>query len=128
MDYTLLIEEARKVKEKAYAPYSGYKVGAAVLTAKGNVYAGCNVENASYGLSMCAERIALYKAISQEEKEIKAIAIIAESEVSPCGACRQVLFEFAPEAEVVTLSPAGVIEVIKVKEYLPKAFSLKKLP
>ena len=128
MDYKDLAMEAREARKKAYAPYSKYKVGAAVLTAQGNVYTGSNVENSSYGLSMCAERVALFKAVSQGEVEIKAVAIVAEADVSPCGACRQVLFEFAPEADVITLSSTGEVEVTKVKDFLPKAFALKKLP
>ena len=91
-----LIDTARKYREFSYSPYSKFKVGAAVLTKKGNVYGGCNIENSSYPVTNCAERTAIFKAVSEGEKEIEAIALIADTEgpCSPCGACRQVMGEF----------------------------------
>ena len=93
MDKNRLIQEAIEARKQAYTPYSQFKVGAAVLTADGNVFRGCNIENASYGLTNCAERTAIFKAISEGEPKVKAIAIVADTEgpVSPCGACRQVI-------------------------------------
>lgn len=91
-----LLEEARKVAEKAYAPYSKYPVGAALLTKGGDVYVGCNIENASYGLTICAERVAIFKAVADGRRDFTAIAIVGgEREIAyPCGACRQVMAEF----------------------------------
>jgi len=94
-----LIEKARKAKEFAYSPYSKFPVGAAILAKSGKVYTGCNIENSSFGLSICAERVALFKAVSVGEKEFVKLAVVGpeNSSVFPCGACRQVLFEFAPD-------------------------------
>ena len=96
MNFEKLIEQARVVRDKAYAPYSNFKVGAALLTKSGRIFTGCNVENLSFGLTICAERNAVAAAIAAGEREFAAIAVVAESRtpVSPCGACRQVLAEF----------------------------------
>jgi cytidine deaminase len=96
MDSERLVELAREAKERAYAPYSGFKVGAAVLTRRGAVHVGCNVENASLGLTVCAERVAVFRAVSEGDVEIEAVVIVTDGEepVAPCGACRQVLREF----------------------------------
>ncbi|MCD1260452.1 cytidine deaminase [Paenibacillus athensensis] len=101
-----LIEAARKARLKAYTPYSGFQVGAAVLTKQGKVITGCNIENASYGLCNCAERTALFKAYSEGDVEVEAIAVVADSEgpVSPCGACRQVMLELCPGETPVLLT------------------------
>lgn len=123
VDYISLLSKAKEAREKAYAPYSKYKVGAALLTADGNVFTGCNVENVSYGLSMCAERTALFTAIAAGKRKFSAMAVVASSpEVSPCGACRQVLCELAPQAEIITFSRTGEIKIKKVAELLPEAF------
>src|SRR4051794_33319409 len=96
-----LLRRALQVRERAYAPYSGYQVGAAIMSATGKIYTGCNVENASYGLTVCAERNAIFKAISEGEREFVAIAVVTANGGSPCGACRQVIFEFMhPDAPV----------------------------
>ena len=126
MDYKLLLEKASQARDAAYAPYSGFKVGAALLTPEGDVYTGCNIENASYGLSICAERTALFHAVSQGAREFSAVAIAATPGVTPCGACRQVLAEFSPDADVVTLTKEGSMDIKKVRQLLPAFFSLNK--
>ncbi len=103
-----LCQTAIDAMSQAYAPYSGYSVGAAVLTEGGQTYAGCNVENASYGLAMCAERVAVGRAVSQGERKLLAVAVATRDGGSPCGACRQVLAEFAEGSlEVFLVNPAG---------------------
>ena len=124
-----LIAASKMAVDNAYAPYSGFKVGAAVLGGSGKVYTGCNVENASYGLSICAERAAIYKAVSEGEREIRAVAISNSSGkvAFPCGACRQVMAEFAPAGDGVTVylvSDAGV-EAHSLSDLLPHAFKLE---
>ncbi len=101
-----MIEVARKVSKRAYAPYSGYKVGAALKTKSGKIFSGCNVENASYGLTNCAERTAVFKAISEGENEFVEIVIFTDSDKlpTPCGACRQVLAEFSSDLKVKMIS------------------------
>jgi len=123
-----LMRAARAAMEKAYAPYSGFKVGAAVLGGSGGIYAGCNVENASYGLTVCAERVAVFNAVSAGEKEIRAVAIANTTgkPAFPCGACRQVLAEFAPsdgKMEIHLVSDEG-IETHTLAELLPHAFKV----
>lgn len=116
-----LLERAREARAYAYAPYSGFKVGAAVLTEDGHIYTGCNVENASYSLSICAERVAVCKAVSEGHIRFSAIAIAGEGPgpLPPCGACRQVLAEFSPQARVIM---EGAITT--VADLLPMAFTL----
>jgi len=122
-----LIAEARKAREFAYAPYSRFPVGAALFAKSGKVYTGCNIENSSYGLSICAERVALFKAVSNGEREFLTIAVVGmdSSPVFPCGACRQVLYEFSPDLTVLTLDNNNVIKH-SLKELLPDGFSLQK--
>jgi cytidine deaminase len=114
-------------REKAFAPYSGFLVGAAVETLDGAVYTGCNIENASYGLTVCAERVAIWKAISEGVKpgEFRAIAVAADSPrpTPPCGACRQILAEFAPQATVTLINLQGVTREFTVAELLPESFN-----
>lgn len=126
MEYSKLIEAAGKARRNAYAPYSGFKVGAAVLGKDGSVYTGCNVENASYGLSVCAERIAVFKAVCAGTTGFEAIALVTETNepAAPCGACRQVLAEFSPETVVIMANTRGDYKNITVKELLPHAFIL----
>ena len=126
LNYKNLILAAKKAREKAYAPYSRFRVGAAALTSSGKIFTGCNVENASYGLAICAERVAVSKAISEGEKKITAVAVFAGKgvRVSPCGACRQFICEFGPDINVVTISPAGKITAEKISSLLPGAFKL----
>lgn len=126
MDYERLIELAKEAREKAYVPYSHFKVGACVLTEDGKIYKGCNIENASYGLTNCAERTALFNAYSSGDTRIKAIAVVADTEkpVPPCGACRQVMLELGGEELIVILcNMKGDFKVTTVKELLPGAFS-----
>lgn len=124
-----LVAQAQAVRKRAYAPYSKYKVGAAVLAASGTIYAGCNVENASYGLTICAERSAIFKAISEGEREFSALAVVTANGGSPCGACRQVIYEFMrPDAEVVLADAAlRTLQHFSVGELLPDGFSPVKL-
>ena len=120
-----LIEIARQVREHAHAPYSNFKVGAALESAEGRVFTGCNVENSSYGLSMCAERVAIFKAISEGHHDFKRIAVIADTHapVRPCGACRQVISDLFPkDSEVILSNLQGDIEVTKISELLPAPF------
>lgn len=119
-----LISKAVGARERAYAPYSGFKVGAALLSRDGRIFTGCNVENASYGLTVCAERVALFKAVSEGAREFEAIAIACgKGPCSPCGACRQVLFEFAPDLRVIMTDAEGKeIKVAKLSELLPEGF------
>jgi cytidine deaminase len=123
-----LLQVARKAMQHAYAPYSQFRVGAAVLTSKGKIFAGCNVENASYGLSNCAERTAIFAAIAQTGPglNIRAIAVVNDQGVpcSPCGACRQVIYEFGPEATVFFQSSKGWKQS-HITELLPEGFRLK---
>lgn len=125
-DIKKLIDCARKVRENAYAPYSRFQVGAALITAGGKIYTGCNVENSSYGLTVCAERVALFKAVSEGEREFEAIAIFADTRdyCSPCGACRQVLLEFGRDIKVYMANNEGEYKVMTVTELLPAAFEL----
>jgi len=120
-----LLEIARKAAELAYAPYSGYKVGSAVLCKDGSIYSGCNIENASYSLTLCAERTAIFKAISEGKKEFEAIAIYVDSDIvfPPCGACRQVISEFAPSISVVYANREETVES-SMDLLLPGAFKL----
>jgi cytidine deaminase len=123
-----LLRAARKAMQRAYAPYSQFRVGAALLTSKGKVITGCNVENASYGLSNCAERTAIFSAIAQSGPglTIRAIAVVNDQGVpcSPCGACRQVIYEFGPDATVFFQSAKGWKES-HITELLPEGFRLK---
>jgi len=120
-----LINAAKKVSENAYAPYSGFQVGAALLTKSGKIFTGCNVENASYGLSNCAERTAVFKAVSEGEKEFAAIAIYTNTEqmFTPCGACRQVLAEFDNEMMVIVSNGEKTVE-FTISKLLPHHFSI----
>ncbi len=122
-----LIEQAKKAREYAYAPYSKFSVGAALLTENGKVFLGCNIENSSFGLSICAERVALFKAISSGEKVFLKLAVVGSqnTKILPCGACRQVLFEFAPDLIIVSLNHDKV-RYCSLKELLPEGFSLRK--
>lgn len=117
-----LIAAARRAREHAYAPYSGYAVGAAVRTRSGRVFTGCNVENASYGATVCAERVALWKAVSEGERDFEAIAVVTLNGGSPCGLCRQVMAEFAPDMRVIVADIHGNARVTTVHELLPDRF------
>jgi cytidine deaminase len=118
-----LINEALKSRSYAYAPYSNYQVGAALLTSSGKIYSGVNVENAAYPVTMCAERSAVFSAVSDGERNYKAIVVATQNGGSPCGSCRQVLSEFGLNIEVILVDEEGkVIEQSTVRELLPGAF------
>ena len=123
----VLLEVAANARKMAHAPYSRYKVGAALLAGSGNVYAGCNVENASYGLSICAERTAYVKAVSDGEREFLAIAVVTDNGGSPCGACRQFMAEFGLDSIVILSDKKGNYSITTVSQLLPDAFTADKL-
>jgi len=122
-----LLKAAAEARRHAYAPYSGYRVGAALLTEKGHVLSGCNVENASYGLTLCAEQVAVGAALAREgpEMRIRALAVVSRPGIPspPCGACRQVILEFGEEAVVIFPGPDGLTEA-RARELLPLGFRL----
>ena len=119
-----LIEKAKEARKNAYAPYSKFKVGAALLGKSGKIYTGCNVENATYGATICAERTALVKAISEGERKFTKIAIVASMKepCPPCGICRQMLYEFAPNLGIIMTNLRGKTKIMKIKDLLPNAF------
>jgi len=123
--YDQLVEEATKALERSYAPYSGFRVGAALLTKSGKVYSAANVENASSGAAICAERAAVAKAVSEGEREFEALAVVAETEepVAPCGICRQNLIEFGEEIKVIMANTRGDAEIATIEELLPRGFT-----
>jgi cytidine deaminase len=126
-ELTALALQARK---QAYAPYSNFAVGAALLGRSGRVYGGCNVENAAYPLTTCAERTALAKAVSEGEREFEAIAIVTATGASPCGACRQILREFAGPAgdlRVIIADTSGSAQIFTIAELLPRGFTPNQL-
>jgi cytidine deaminase len=129
-DAAALVSAALAARERAYAPYSGFAVGAAVLAVSGRVFLGCNVENAAYGATCCAERTALFSAYAAGEREISALAVVADTSgpVSPCGTCRQVIAELAPRAAVILANTSGALLHTTPGELLPGAFSPAELP
>ncbi len=124
--YDRLLDGAKRARLFAYSPYSKFKVGSAILLDNGKIITGCNIENASFGLSICAERVAIFKAISEGFNSIKAIAIVAETKepCSPCGACRQVMVEFSPDMLVIMSNLQNKIKIVKAIELLPDYFKL----
>lgn len=123
-----LIEAALEVRRWAYAPYSHYRVGAALLTASGKVYDGVNIENAAYPSGICAERVAVFKAVSEGEREFEAIVVATDNGGTPCGACRQVLAEFGLETLVLIVDREGnLAQETSVKDLLPGAFTASSL-
>ncbi|HDR7586908.1 cytidine deaminase [Bacillus mycoides] len=130
MDKKKYIEEANKMLSKAYIPYSKFPVGAALVTKEGKVYTGCNIENASYGLCNCAERTAIFKAVSEGERDFSYLVITGETDgpISPCGACRQVIAEFCdPKMPVLLTNVKGDEKEVTVEQLLPGAFSIEDL-
>lgn len=124
-----LIEAATRVRENAYAPFSKFKVGAALETDDGQIIVGSNVESASYGLTVCAERVAVWNAISQGKRKIVKIAVVADTEdlTPPCGVCRQIIWEFGGNIPVIFANLQGKVETVQMKDLLPRAFDTKFL-
>nr|BAL58013.1 cytidine deaminase [uncultured Chloroflexota bacterium] len=122
-----LIKQAIEARKNAYAPYSHYKVGAALLTRSGKIYRGCNIENAAYTPSVCAERTAVFKAVSEGETEFVAIAVVTADGGAPCGVCRQVLREFAPHLTIIMADLEGRHQVLTLSDLLPHSFGPENL-
>jgi len=124
-----LIEAAKRARMQSVAPFSNFLVGAAVKTAGGKVYTGCNVESASYGLTVCAERVAIWKALSEGERQFTDLAVVADTETltPPCGTCRQIIWEFARGAKIVFANLAGKTEEFHIADLLPRAFDARFL-
>ena len=127
IDYKLLMDTAKEAAKKSYSPFSKFAVGAGVLTSSGKVYGGCNIENSSFGMTICAERCAIFKAVSDGEKEILAVAIYSpnEDDCYPCGACRQVMYEFQGDDEIIVITEdCGRLDARKLSEFLPFGFRI----
>jgi cytidine deaminase len=129
MNHKTLVSRARAAKKFSHSPYSRFRVGAALITSSGKVYTGCNIENSSYGLTVCAERTALFKAVSEGETSFKAIAIASDEKTAtpPCGACRQVIMDLAGDIDVILSEGNGSFTTLKVTELLPYPFGGKNL-
>jgi cytidine deaminase len=128
-EYEALIAAAKKARENAHAKFSNFLVGAALRTKSGKIYGGCNVENATYGLTICAERVAIFKAISEGEREFDAIAVATDTGAltPPCGACRQLIWEFCGDVPVILSNLAGKSEVMRMSTLFPKPFDASNL-
>jgi len=128
-DEEKLIAAARQARERAHAPFSEFRVGAAVRTKSGRTFGGCNVENASYGLTICAERVAIFKAISEGEREFEAIAVVTDTDTltPPCGACRQIIWEFCGDVPVILANLKGKVERESSAKLLPRPFDSSNL-
>jgi cytidine deaminase len=124
-----LVHEAKQARMNARAPYSGFKVGAALETRGGKVFTGCNVENSSYGLTVCAERVAIWKALSEGESDFRRMLILTDSQqpAPPCGACRQIIWEYCGDIEVVLANLKGSRTRFRMKKLLPVAFDKRSL-
>jgi cytidine deaminase len=123
-EYEAIIRAATQARANAHAPFSNFRVGAALRAKSGKIYGGCNVENASYGLTCCAERVAIFKAISEGERGFDAIAVVTDAEVltPPCGACRQLIWEFCGDVPVVLANLGGKVEIESAGKLLPRPF------
>ena len=128
LDREALVSHAIEARGRAYAPYSGYPVGAAVLTDSGRIYTGCNIENAAYPLAICAERVAVFQAVAQGERSFIALAVATANGGSPCGSCRQVLREFGADTIVLIADASGAYRETTVADLLPDSFSATDLP
>ena len=119
-----MIEAARAARERAHAPFSKFRVGAAIEDDDGRTYSGCNVESASYGLTMCAERVAVFRAISEGASKLVRMAVVADTEelTLPCGACRQILWEFLGDAELILANLSGATERLRISQIFPRPF------
>ena len=125
----LLVEVAKAARLQSVAPFSKFLVGAAVRTENGKVYTGCNVESASYGLTVCAERVAIWKALSEGERQFTELAVVADTEplTPPCGTCRQIIWEFCKHATIVLANLRGASEIVSIRDLLPRAFDARFL-
>jgi cytidine deaminase len=121
-----LLEAALRARENAHAPFSSFKVGAALEDETGRIHAGCNIENATYGLTVCAERVAIFKAISEGARKFRRIAVAADTDLltPPCGACRQLLWEFCGDVEVILVNPRGATERFQMRDLFPRPFDV----
>ena len=128
-EHDSLITAARTARENAHAPYSNFRVGAAVRAKSGRIFSGCNVENSTYGLTVCAERVAVFKAISEGVRKFRRVAVAADTDVltPPCGACRQILWEFCGDVDIILVNPRGKTETYRLKELFPKPFDVSYL-
>ena len=128
-DYEALIAAAKQSRENAHAAYSDFRVGAALRATSGRIFGGCNVENATYGLTVCAERVAIFKAISEGERGFDAIAVVADTDslTAPCGACRQLVWEFCGDVPVILANLKGKTETIAMRDLFPKPFDASSL-
>ena len=125
----VLLTAALAARENAFAPYSEFRVGAAIEDAEGRIHTGCNVENATYGLTVCAERVAVFKAISEGVRKFRRVAVAADTDrlTPPCGACRQILWEFCGDVEIVLVNLRGQTETYRLKDLFPKPFDVSYL-
>jgi cytidine deaminase len=128
-EYDPLIAVAKHARENAHANFSNFKVGAGLRASSGKIYGGCNVENATYGLTVCAERVAIFKAISEGERKFDAIAVVTDTDAltPPCGACRQLIWEFCGDVPVAMSNLKGKVEVMRMRELFPKPFDASNL-
>jgi cytidine deaminase len=128
-EYDGLIAAAKEARENAHAKFSNFKVGAALRAASGKIFGGCNVENATYGLTVCAERVAIFKAISEGERRFDAIAVVTDTDAltPPCGACRQLIWEFCGDVPVAMANLKGKVEILRMRELFPKPFDSSNL-
>jgi cytidine deaminase len=128
-EYDKLIAAAKEARENAHAKFSNFKVGAALRAASGKIFGGCNVENATFGLTVCAERVAIFKAISEGERRFDAIAVVTDTDAltPPCGACRQLIWEFCGDVPVAMANLKGKVEVLRMRELFPKPFDSSNL-
>jgi len=128
-EFEALIASAKQARENAHAPYSDFRVGAAIRATSGRIFGGCNVENATYGLTVCAERIAIFKAMSEGERGFDAIAVVTDADIltPPCGACRQLIWEFCGDVSVILANLKGKAEVIQMRSLFPRTFDSSNL-
>ena len=128
-EHEALMSAAKQARENAHAPYSNFRVGAALRATSGRIFGGCNVENAPYGLTICAERVAIFKAISEGERGFDAIAVVTDTEAltPPCGACRQLIWEFCGDVPVVMGNLQGKVELLQMRDLFPKPFDSSSL-
>jgi cytidine deaminase len=128
-DNQRLIEAARAARDCSLSPFSSFCVGAAVETEEGKIYTGCNIESASFGLTVCAERVAIWKALSEGERHFKRLAVVVDTDplTPPCGTCRQIIWEFCRDVTVILANPRGKIEVVEMHDLLPRAFDARFL-